>query len=197
MTALGDISRAIVWESKPTTSLTLAGAKRRAESDAYEVRPAGEEPRLEWRPSPVAVRSGREAAVWPEGQRALRGIGGDKLPRALEVVPRHQDLARTAVAYSVAGTSTHVRLAVIAGDSFRPQEAADRLCLHRVSDNHESHSVHQPAYLAECEHVCLSAGLEELDLQRSLANPVVLSHELVEAALPEQAVPVLVHVHAV
>jgi hypothetical protein len=25
----------------------------------------------------------------------------------------------------------------------------------------------------------------------------VLSHELVEAALPEQAVPVLVHVHAV
>ena len=81
--------------------------------------------------------------------------------------------------------------------SFCSQEAADRLCFHRVSDNHESHSVHQPAYLAECEHVCLSAGLEELDLQRSLANPVVLSHELVEAALPEQAVPVLVHVHAV
>jgi hypothetical protein len=60
--------------------------------------------------------------VWPKGQRALRGVGGDKLPRSLEVVPRHQDLARAAVAYSVAGACTHVRLAVIAGDSFRPQE---------------------------------------------------------------------------
>ena len=196
MTALGDMSRAIVWESKPTTSFTLAGAKR-GQSDAYEVRPAGEEPRLEWRRSPVAVRSGREAAVWPEGERALRGVSGDKLLRALEVVPRHQDLARPAVAYSVAGTSTHVRLAVIAGDSFRPQEAADRLCFHRVFDNHESHPVHQPAYLAEGERVRLGAGLEERDLQRPLADSVVLPHELVEAALPEQAVPVLVHVHAV
>jgi hypothetical protein len=88
------------------------------------------------------------------------------------------------------------RLAVIAGDPFRPQEAADRLCFHRVSDNNESHSVHS-ACLAERERVCLGAGLEERDLQRPLADPVVLSHELVEAALPEQAVPVLVHVHAV
>src|SRR5919197_3161709 len=136
---------------------TLAGAKRGGESDAYELRPAGEEPRLEWRRSPVAGRSGREAAVGSEGQRALRGLGVDKLLRALEVFPRHQDLARTAVAYSVACASTHVRLAVIAGDSFRTQEAADRLCLHRVSDNNESHSVHQPAYLPEREHVCLGA----------------------------------------
>jgi hypothetical protein len=67
MTALGDISRAIVWESKPMTSFTLAGAKRGAEGDAYEVRRAGEEPRLEWRRSPVALRSRREDAVWPEG----------------------------------------------------------------------------------------------------------------------------------
>jgi hypothetical protein len=129
-------------------------------------------------------------------KRALRGVRGDKLPRVLEVVPRHQDLARTAVAYSVAGACTYVRLAVIAGDSFGPQEAADRLCFHRVSDNNESHSVHS-ACLAERERVCLGAGLEERDLQRPLADPVVLSHELVEAALPEQAVPVLVHVHAV
>jgi hypothetical protein len=56
----------------------------------------------------------------PLGQRALRGVGGDKLLRALEVVPRHQDLARAAVAYSVAGTCTHVRQAVIAGDSIPP-----------------------------------------------------------------------------
>jgi hypothetical protein len=69
---------------------------------------------------PVAVRRRGEAVVWGEGKRALRGVGCDKLPRALEVVLRHQDLARASVTHSVAGTCTHVRLAVIAGDSFRP-----------------------------------------------------------------------------
>ena len=54
-------------------------------------------------------------------KRALRGVRGDKLPRVLEVVPRHQDLARPAVAYSVAGACTDVRVAVVAGNSFRPQ----------------------------------------------------------------------------
>jgi hypothetical protein len=122
-----------------------------------------------------------------------RGRGGDKLPRALEVVQGHQDLARAAVAYSVAGACTHVRVAVSAGNSFRPQEAADRLCFPRVPDNQESHSIHQPAYLAERERVRLGAGLEERDLQRPLTDPVVLVYELVEAALPKQAVPVLVH----
>jgi hypothetical protein len=130
-------------------------------------------------------------------QRALRSVGGDKLPRALEVVPRHHDLARAAAAYGVAGACTHVRLAVIAGDSFRPQESTDRLCFHRVSDNHESHSVHQRAYLAEGERVRFGAGLEERDLERPLPDAVVFADELVEAAVPEQAVPVLVHVHAV
>ena len=47
--------------------------------------------------------------------RALRSVGSDKLPRAFEVATRHQDLPRAAVAYSIAGTCTHVRLAVIAG----------------------------------------------------------------------------------
>jgi hypothetical protein len=135
------------------------------------------------------------AAVSPKRQRGLRGVGGDELARALEVVLRHKDLARSAVAYSVAGACTHVRLAVIAGDSFRPQEAADRLCFHRVSDNHESHSVHQPAYLTECERVRFGAGLEEGDLERPLADRVVLAHELVQAAVPEQADSVLVDVH--
>jgi hypothetical protein len=130
-------------------------------------------------------------------QRALRGLGGDKLPRALEIVPRHQNLARAAVAYSVAGACTHVRMAVIAGNSFRPQEATDRLCFQRVPDNHESHSIHQPAHLAERERVRLGAGLEERDLQRPLTDPVVLAYELVQAALPKHAVPVFVHVHAV
>ena len=54
-------------------------------------------------------------------KRALRGVHGGKLPRVLEVVPRHQNLARAAVAYSVAGACIYVRLAVIAGDSFGPQ----------------------------------------------------------------------------
>jgi hypothetical protein len=97
-------------------------------------------------------------------RRRLRSVAANKLPRALEVVPRYQDLPRAAVANSVAGACTHVRLAVIAGDSFRAQEAADRLCLHRVSDNHESHCVHQHANLAEGEHVCRAAGLEERHL---------------------------------
>jgi hypothetical protein len=70
MTALGDISRAIVWESKPMTSFTLAGAKRGAEGDAYEVRRAGEDHALSGAGSPVALRSRREDAVWPEGLRA-------------------------------------------------------------------------------------------------------------------------------
>ena len=51
--------------------------------------------------------------------------------------------------------------------------------------------------LPERERVRLGAGLEERDLQRPLADRVVLAHELVQAAVPEQAVPVLVDVHAV
>jgi hypothetical protein len=135
--------------------------------------------------------------VWPERQGALRGAGGDKLPRTLEVVQRHEDLARAAVAYSVAGACTQVRVAVIAGNSSvlkRPQI---------VSASSEFPTTMsrtlfiRPRYLAERERVRLGAGLEERDLERPLANPVVLSHELVEAALPEHAVAVLVHVHAV
>ena len=51
-------------------------------------------------------------------------------------------------------------------------------------------------HLAEREHICLGAGLEERDLQRPLADSVVLTHELVEAAVPEQAVPGPVDVDA-
>ena len=52
-------------------------------------------------------------------------------------------------------------------------------------------------WLPEREHVRLGAGLEERDLQRALADRVVLAHELVQAAVAEHAVPVLVDVHAV
>jgi hypothetical protein len=54
-----------------------------------------------------------------------------------------------------------------------------------------------PSLLPESERVGLGAGPEERDLQRPLVNRVVLAHELVEAAVPEQAVSVLVDVHAV
>ena len=52
-------------------------------------------------------------------------------------------------------------------------------------------------WLAEREHVRLGAGLEERNLQRPLADRVELAHQLVQAAVPEQAVPVLVDVDPV
>jgi hypothetical protein len=51
--------------------------------------------------------------------------------------------------------------------------------------------------LPECERVGLGAWLEEGDLQGPLADRVVLAHELVHAALAENAVSVFVDVHAV
>ena len=50
--------------------------------------------------------------------------------------------------------------------------------------------------LPERERVCLGARLEERDLQRPLADRVVLAHELVQPAVAEQAVAVLVDVDA-
>jgi hypothetical protein len=51
-------------------------------------------------------------------------------------------------------------------------------------------------WLPERERVRLGAGLGERDLQRSLAVRAVLAHKLVHAPVLEQAVPVLVDVHA-
>ena len=48
--------------------------------------------------------------------------------------------------------------------------------------------------LSECERVGLGAWLEEGDLQGPLAGRVVLAHELVHAALAENAIAVLVDV---
>jgi hypothetical protein len=50
--------------------------------------------------------------------------------------------------------------------------------------------------LAERERVRLGAGLVEADLERSLADPVVLARELVQAAVAEHAGSVLVDVAA-
>jgi hypothetical protein len=51
--------------------------------------------------------------------------------------------------------------------------------------------------LPEREHVRLGAGLQERDLQRPVADGVVLPDELVQAGVPEQAVPVLADIDAV
>jgi hypothetical protein len=51
--------------------------------------------------------------------------------------------------------------------------------------------------LPERERIRLGAGLGERDLQRPLADRVVLAHELVHAAVLEHAVAVLVDVDAV
>src|SRR5215207_1859840 len=52
------------------------------------------------------------------------------------------------------------------------------------------------SWLSESERVGLGAWFEEGDLERALADRVVLAHELVHAALPEHAVPLLVDVLA-
>jgi len=52
-------------------------------------------------------------------------------------------------------------------------------------------------WLPEREHVRLGAALEERDLQGPFADRVVLAYELVQAAVPEQAVPIFVDVDAV
>ena len=51
--------------------------------------------------------------------------------------------------------------------------------------------------LPESERVRFGAGVEEGDFQCPLTDRVVLAHELVEAAVVEQAAAVLVDVHAV
>jgi hypothetical protein len=51
--------------------------------------------------------------------------------------------------------------------------------------------------LTEREHVRLGAWLKECDLKRPVADRIVLAYELVQAAVPEHAVPVLVGVQAV
>ena len=58
------------------------------------------------------------AAAAGRGPARLAGVGADELARAVEVVLRDQDLARTRVADCIAGACTDVRLAVIAGDPF-------------------------------------------------------------------------------
>jgi hypothetical protein len=59
------------------------------------------------------------------------------------------------------------------------------------------HQLCRRLWLPERECVRLGAGLEEGDLQCPLADRVVLAHELVEAAVPKQAAPVLTDVDAV
>jgi hypothetical protein len=75
------------------------------------------------------------------------------------------------------------------------EDAADE-CQRRDDDRGHEAVLVKGVGLAERERVGLGAALEERDLQCPLADRVVLAHELVEAAVPEQAVPSLVDVNA-
>ena len=81
-------------------------------------------------------------------------------------------------------------------DAGATQERAEQLGLGLATGDLNYDPV-VPSRLPERERVRLGAGLEERDLQRPLADRVVLAHELVQAAVLEQAVSVLVDVHAV
>jgi hypothetical protein len=96
--------------------------------------------------------------------------------------------------------STDVRLETSTGERHivrhvDQEEAADE-CQRRDDDRGHEAVLVKGVGLAERERVRLGAGLVERDLQRPLADGVVLAHELVQPALPEQAVPGLVDVHA-
>ena len=95
---------------------------------------------------------------------------------------------------------TSVFAAVASGGEFeRHLDLLEVLQPLRLRDAAQAEMVDQRyrrLWLAERERVGLGAALEERDLQCSLPDRVVLAHELVQPALPEQAVPVLVDVHA-
>src|SRR5215218_9996457 len=78
----------------------------------------------------------------------------------------------------------------------RPRRDAGGAHAPRRSERRLGRTLRRHLWLPERERVSLGAGLEERDLQRALADPVVLTDELVPAAVPEQAVPVIVDVHA-
>ena len=92
-------------------------------------------------PSPSA-----EPVVFAIGARPGRScalLGADELSGPLEVVGLDEDLAGPGVAHTVAGACTDIRLPVIAGDAFRPQQAAHVLGLERVADDDELNAAHQ------------------------------------------------------
>jgi hypothetical protein len=57
--------------------------------------------------------------------------------------------------------------------------------------------VRRNLWLSECKCIRLGASVEERDLERPLADGVVLAHELVEAAVAEDAVSVPLDVDVV
>jgi hypothetical protein len=114
--------------------------------------------------------------------------------------------------HAISRPRSHVRLSERALDIRTPQQGAKQFGF-RLTPNDFDHNqfVHATTLcgeaesliivvlmrLAERERVRLGACLEECDLERPLADRVVLAYELVHAAVPEQAVPAVVDVHAV
>src|SRR5215471_5119328 len=93
-----------------------------------------------------------------------------------------------------------------AGDARFPREARLGLCPPRYSSRAKAVRLTTPgryplaspcleaSALPEGECVRLGAGLVEGDLERSLADPVMLAYKLIQAAVPDHAVSVLVDV---
>jgi hypothetical protein len=110
--------------------------------------------------------------------------------------------------HAISRPRSKVRLSERAFDIRTPQQRAQQFGF-RLAPNDFDHNqlVHATTLcgeaegllmrLSERERVRLGACLEERDLQRPLADHVVLAYELVHAAVPEQAVPALVDVDAV
>ena len=78
-----------------------------------------------------------------------------------------------------------------------PAPPASRACRAASAPGAPLCSSQQPRSLPECEHVRLGATLEKDYLKGVLPDGVVLAHELVEAAVIEHAVALLVDVEAV
>jgi hypothetical protein len=149
-------------------------------------------PRFE--PMPCARGSGRGRCFSDLSARQPRcAHDRGRRSRTTEATQRRSGIARSASRRSSTSLHTSAVLGVIAviavsdaapspgraGDS----ETVDRVCRHR--------------WLPEGECVRLGAGLEERDLKRPLADRAVLPHELIQAPLAEQPVPVLLDVDAV
>jgi hypothetical protein len=135
----------------------------------------------------------------------LLGEGSGAAARSQDVasivqVLRPDDQLVRAAWHAISRPRSHVRLSERAFDIGTPQQGAEQFGF-RLAPNDFDHNQFDHATtlcaLSERERVCLGAGLEECDLERPLADGVVLAHELVHAAVSQQAVSGLVDVHAV
>src|SRR4051794_23175494 len=170
----------------------------------------------------MPVRRGPEAAVAPGQSRGGSGPSGSewvrsraearrtgstspagRSPRGDATPPRDARVDRVNTKKIAAAIRTTSSTAPTMRPAPTPSEGADCECWATTSATAampvrypvraaRSRGASLRGRLPEREHVRLGARLEERDLDRPLAHRVVLAHELVEAAVPEHAVAVLV-----